>query len=277
MAVRVVTDSSSDLSPELSEEFGIEIVPLTIRFGDEEFVDGKELTTEAFWTKLQSSDVLPETAAPSVGAFESTFTRLADDGADGIICLNLSSKLSATMQSAQLAAKALDGVTPIEIVDTQTVSGAIGMLALHAAQRAEDGADLETITSEVISMSERTHLYAALDTLEFLKRGGRIGAAQALVGSLLSIKPVIEIAGGVVAEAGKVRTRSKSFKFLVDAVAASPVERIGVMHAQADDVDVLIDELAKTIDVEPMIGLIGPVVGVHAGPGTVGIAWIDSA
>ena len=118
MAVRVVTDSACDLPPEMCEELGIEVVPLTIRFGDREYVDRKELTSDEFWRQLESSSVLPETAAPSVGAFEETFRRLHDDGADGIVCVNLSAHLSATMQSAQVAAKALDGLCPIEIIDS---------------------------------------------------------------------------------------------------------------------------------------------------------------
>ena len=153
MAVRIVTDSASDLPPETCDEFGIEVVPLTIRFGEEEFVDRKDLSTDDFWRKLESSSVLPETAAPSVGAFEETFRRLADDGADGIICVNLSAKLSATMQSAQVAAKALDGLCPISIVDSKSASMGIGTLARYAAQRAREGADLTTIVGEVESAS----------------------------------------------------------------------------------------------------------------------------
>src|SRR5689334_2286078 len=140
MAVRVVTDSACDLPPEVCDQLGIEVVPLTIRFGDREYVDRKELSTDAFWRELETASVLPETAAPSVGAFEETFRRLSDEGADGILCINLSGRLSATMQSAQVAAKALEGSTPIEILDSQSASMGIGNLALYAARRARDGA-----------------------------------------------------------------------------------------------------------------------------------------
>src|SRR5262245_37755413 len=122
MAVRIVSDSACDLPQDVCDEFGISIVPLTIRFGDREYVDREELTADDFWRELASSSVLPETAAPSVGAFEETFRRLSDEGADGVVCINLSARLSATMQSAQVAAKALDGDCPVEIVDSRSAS-----------------------------------------------------------------------------------------------------------------------------------------------------------
>src|SRR6478609_7646731 len=129
MPVRIVTDSACDLPEPICEELGIEVVPLTIRFGDREYVDRKELSVDAFWRELEASSVLPETAAPSVGAFEEVFRRLSDEeGTDGIVCINLSSRLSATMQSAEVAAKALDGKTPIEIVDSLSASMGIGNL-----------------------------------------------------------------------------------------------------------------------------------------------------
>ena len=137
--------------------------------------------------------MLPETAAPSVGAFEETFRRLHDDGADGIVCVNLSAHLSATMQSAQVAAKALDGLCPIEIIDSAIASMGIGILALHAARRASEGADVATIAREVNERRDRQKLFAALDTLEYLRKGGRIGGAQAMLGSMLSIKPIITV------------------------------------------------------------------------------------
>jgi DegV family protein with EDD domain len=212
MPVRIVTDSACDLPIPICEELGIEVVPLTIRFGDREYVDRTELSVDAFWRELDSSSVLPETAAPSVGAFEETFRRLSDDGADGIVCINLSARLSATMQSAQVAAKALDGATPIEIIDSRSASGGIGNLVVHAARRARAGAGIEEIVSEVDARRQRSHLFAALDTLEYLRKGGRIGGAQAMVGSMLSIKPIISVVDGAVESAGRVRTRSKALR-----------------------------------------------------------------
>jgi DegV family protein with EDD domain len=276
MAIRIVTDSACDVPSDVCADLGIEVVPLTIRFGEEEFVDRKELSTEDFWRRVETSAVLPETAAPSVGAFEEVFRRLADDGADGIVCVNLSSELSATIQSAQLAAKALDGVCPVEIVDSRSASVGIGHLALHAARRANEGADLATIVAELDDRRERSRLLGALDTLEFLQRGGRIGGAQAFLGSLLSIKPVITVRDGVVDQAGKVRTRSKALRYIVDHVPAGRVESLAVMHAQAPDVDEFVGMLSEKIgDVPVDVGAIGPVVGVHAGPRTIGAVWVE--
>ena len=278
MAVRVVSDSACDLPPETCEALGIEIVPLTIRFGSDEYVDRTELSTEDFWTKLQSSPVLPETAAPSVGAFEEAFRALHDAGADGIVCVNLSAHLSATMQSAQLAAKALDGLCPIEIIDSASASMGIGILALHAARRAAEGADVATIAREVNERRERQTLYATLDTLEYLKKGGRIGGAQAMIGSMLSIKPIITVLNGAVEQAGKVRTRSKALNFILEKVPAGRVESICVLHSGASDIEEFLAKLRPKVEgAEIVVGTVGPVVGVHVGPGAVGVTWIERA
>ncbi|HEV7526081.1 MAG TPA: DegV family protein [Acidimicrobiia bacterium] len=276
MPVRIVTDSACDLPESICQELGIEVVPLTIRFGDREYVDRKELSVEAFWRELETSSVLPETSAPSVGAFEETFRRLSDDGAEAIVCINLSARLSATMQSAQVAAKALDGKTPIEIIDSLSASMGIGNLALHAARRARAGASLEEIVSEVNARREREHVFAALDTLEYLRKGGRIGGAQAMLGSMLSIKPIINVLDGAVESAGRVRTRSKALKFLIDQIPAGKVEIISVLHANAPDLDEFLSMLEPVVpDAEVTVGTIGPVIGVHTGPRVMGIAWID--
>lgn len=276
MAVRIVTDSACDLPEAICEELGVEVVPLTIRFGSREFVDRKELSVDAFWRELEASSELPETSAPSVGAFEETFHRLSDDGADAIVCINLSARLSATMQSAQVAAKALDGKTPIEIIDSFSASMGIGNLVLHAARRARDGATLDEIVGEVKARRSREHVFAALDTLEYLRKGGRIGGAQAMLGSMLSIKPIISVIEGAVEPAGRVRTRSKALRFLIDQIPAGKVELISVLHANAPDVDEFLAMLAPVVpDAEVTVGTIGPVIGVHTGPRVMGIAWID--
>jgi len=276
MAVRVVTDSACDLPPEVCEQLGIEVVPLTIRFGDTEYVDRKELTTDAFWQKLETAAVLPETAAPSVGAFEEAFRSLHADGADGIVCVNLSASLSATMQSAQVAAKALDGLCPIEVIDSQTASMGIGNLVLHAARRAAEGADVSTIANEVTDGRSRQRLFATLDTLEYLKKGGRIGGARAMLGSMLSIKPIITVVDGAVEEAGKVRTRSKALQFIIDKIPEGNVESICVLHSAAVDLDAFIAKVQpKVPGAEMIVGRIGPVVGVHVGPGAIGLTWIE--
>jgi len=274
MTVRIVTDSASDLPESACEEFDIEVVPLTIRFGSREYVDRQELSADAFWRELETSSVLPETAAPSVGAFEERFRQLSDDGAEGIVCINLSSALSATMQSAQVAAKALEGETPVEIIDSKSASMGIGNLVLYAARRARDGASVDEIVRAVEDRRDRQALFATLDTLEYLRKGGRIGGAQALLGSMLSIKPVVEVRDGVVEEAGKVRTRSKALRGLADHVRAQPVENVAVLHGHAPDLDELLDLLEPMVPrAEIVTGIVGPVIGTHAGPRVIGVTF----
>lgn len=276
MTVRIVTDSASDIPQNVCDELGIEIVPLSIRFGDREYQDRTELTTEEFWAEMAKAAVLPETAAPSVGAFEETFRRLADNGATGVVCINLSSKLSATMQSAQVAAKSLEGVCPIEVVDSLNASMGIGVQVIRAAEMARDGADVATIVAAIEDLRTRTKVLFTVDTLEFLKKGGRIGAAQALLGSVLSIKPVMKTEDGQVAPAGKVRTRSKALQFIIDEAKAAPIEQICVMHTMANDLDDFIKMVEPFAPEGAMIvAQVGPVVGVHTGPGVAGLAWIE--
>jgi DegV family protein with EDD domain len=274
MGVRVVTDSACDLPDDLIERHGIRVVPLTIRFGTEELIDRKELSTDEFWRRLADSDVLPETSAPSAGAFEGAFRRLVEDGATGIICINLSSKLSATMQSAQVAAQAVQADCPVVVIDSLMVSMGLGSLCLTAAQRAADGDSLDSIVANVTDRRNRSKLYGALDTLEFLKKGGRVGNARALLGTMLAIKPVLEVRDGVVEEAGKVRTRSKALRLLVDRVKEGPFENLAVLHGNAPDVDELLDLLEPLAARDQIVvGQIGPVIGTHAGPRVIGVTF----
>lgn len=274
MAVRVVTDSACDLPDDLIENLAIEVVPLTIRFGHEELVDRKELSTEEFWRRLAQSDVLPETSAPSAGAFEETFRRLAGDGATGIVCINLSSKLSATMQAAQVAAQSVQEVCPVTVIDSMSVSMGLGNLCITAAERAADGDSLDSIVANVTDRRNRTKLFGTLDTLEYLKKGGRVGNARALLGSMLAIKPVVEVRDGQVEEAGKVRTRSKALRLLVDRVKEGPFENLAVLDGNAPDrVDLLNLLEPLSAGEEIVVGQIGPVIGTHAGPGVIGVTF----
>jgi len=274
MTVRVVTDSACDLSETLVEAMRIEVVPLSIRFGDEELVDREELSPEDFWDRLRSSTALPETSAPSAGKFEERFRGLIDRGATGIICINLSSRLSATMQAAQVAANAVRDQCPIVVIDSRTVSMGLGALCLTAARRAADGAKLEEIVEDVLSRRDRTRLFGALDTLEYLKKGGRIGNARALLGSMLSIKPIVEVREGAVEEAGKVRTRSKALHLLAEKAKAQPIDSLAVLHGQAPDVEDLLDMLGEIFPRDDIVtGLVGPVIGTHAGPGVIGVSF----
>jgi DegV family protein with EDD domain len=274
MGIRVVTDSACDLPHHLVEALGIEIVPLMIRFGNEELVDQEELTTAEFWDRVERFDGLPETAAPSPGAFEARYRRLIERGATGIVCINLSSHFSGTMQSAQVAAAAVAGQCPVQVIDSQSASMGQGNLCLTAARRAADGDSLESIVAEVVHRRDRTKLYATLDTLEHIRKSGRIGNARALLGSMLSIKPIIEIRDGVVEEVSKVRTRSKALRELAAKAAESKIEHLAVLHGNAPDLDELLELLAPIFPPDEIItGIVGPVIGTHAGPRVIGVSY----
>ena len=280
--VRIVTDSACDLPAEIAESLGIEIVPLSIRFGDEEFIDRDELSVAEFWSRCVNMSTLPETAAPAPGQFEAVYRRLAAAGTTGIVVVSLSGALSATIQSAELAARSVmaddDVDVDVRIVDSRTVTLGIGTIALACARAAADGAGLDEVEALAIDLSARTRVFAALDTLENLKKGGRIGGAKAFLATALSIKPIIDVTGGVVAEAGKQRTRSKALAHLVERFKSyeGRVENLAVLHADCSDVDVFVDMLRPHYDGEIVVGEIGPVIGTHGGRGTIGVAFHET-
>jgi DegV family protein with EDD domain len=274
--VRIVTDSACDLTRAEVEQHRVAIVPLTIRFGDREYVDVTELTPEDFYAEMARSEILPETAAPSPGAFDATFRRLADEGADAIVCINLSGELSATGQSARTAANALGGDIDVRVVDSRSITAGLATIVLDACRAAEAGASADEIVAGCSELSERVHVFGVLDTLDNLKKGGRIGGAQALLGTMLSIKPIVDLSSGAVVEAGRQRTRRKALSWLHDRLAgAGDVGRITVMHAMAPDVDEFIASLADIVDTDDLrVGTIGPVIGSHAGPRVIGLTWV---
>lgn len=274
--VRIVTDSACDLTATEVERHRVAVVPLTIRFGDREYVDVTELTPAAFYAEMARSDVLPETAAPSPGAFDATFRRLADEGAEAIVCINLSGELSATGQSALSAANALEGDIDVRVVDSRSITAGLATIVLDACRAAESGASADEIVTGCNELSARIHVFGVLDTLDNLKKGGRIGGAQALLGTVLSIKPIVDLSSGAVVEAGRQRTRRKALSWLHDRLAdAGDVEQITVMHAMAPDVDDFIASLADIVDPADLrVGTIGPVIGSHAGPRVIGLTWV---
>lgn len=275
MTVHIITDSSCDLPNEVATGLNINIVPLSIRFGNDEFVDRRDLTTEQFWQRCQGSDTLPETAAPSPGAFEQAYRSAMDANATAVIVITISSDLSATMEAALSAARAVGPEVDIRVIDSRTVSLGLGNLARQAAEAARTGADAQTIEDAVRESLQRTRVHAALDTLDNLKKGGRIGAAQSLLGSLLSIKPLIEVRDGIVVPAGKQRTRTRALNHLIELVSSqdSTIQNLAVLHAACDDVDQLVSALAPLVDHEILVGQVGPVVGSHAGIGTIGVTF----
>ncbi len=275
MAVAVVTDSSCDLPAELVAEHHIEVVPLSIRFGDEELVDRVDLTPAQFWSRCASSSTLPETSAPSPGAFETAFRKAAAHGPDGVVCVNLSSKLSATIQAAQAAARAVEGEVAVRIVDSRSVTMGLGMIVLATARAGAAGKSLDEVAAVAEDLSQRTRVYGTLDTLENLRKGGRIGGAQAFLGSLLSVKPSIVVQGGAVEPGPKLRTRARGLAWLAEKVAADqPPGDVAIVHGDAPDVDQLRGLLAAHVPAERIvIADLGAVIGTHAGPRTVGVAY----
>ena len=275
MTVRIVTDSSCDLPQDIADSLGISIVPLSIRFGDEEFIDRTTITADEFWARCNASPVLPETAAPSPGQFEAEYRRLKADGASAIVVVALSSSLSATMQSAELAARAVAGDIDVRIVDSRNASMGLGLTAIECAEAALKGANADDIVRLAEDLIPRTRVFGALDTIENLKKGGRIGGAKALLASALSIKPLIEVRNGLVEEAGKQRTRSKALAHLIDILRqnADGLERVGILHAQCADIDQFVASVREVWSGDVIVGDIGAVIGTHAGVGTIGVAF----
>ena len=273
--VRIVTDSACDLTDDLVKQHEVIVVPLTIRFGAEEFEDRRDLTPDEFWRRCQGKGALPETAAPSPGAFIAAFQQAADEGAEGVLCLTLSSKLSATYASAVTAADTFTGI-PVRVVDTLSVTMGQGLLVIASAEDAASGTGLDALFSAAEERCPRARVYGVLGGLEFLQRGGRIGGAQALLGSLLSIKPVIMVKDGVVAEESKQRTRSRALSYMTTKVTVdAPLERLAVADGACDDIDDVVRQLSGIPVQHPLVSVqLGPVVGSHTGPNTVGICYI---
>ena len=274
MTVRIVTDSACDLPQSVADDLGIEIVPLSIRFGSDEYIDRVDLTTAEFWQRSAASPVLPETAAPSPGLFEQTYRSLIADGATGIVVISLSGGLSATLQSAELAARAVAGEIDIAVIDSNSVTLGLGIIAAACARAARSGASLPDVTALAKDLSSRTKVWGALDTLDNLKKGGRIGGAKAMLASVLSIKPIIEVRNGKVEEGGKQRTRTKALAFLIKKLQTyDGVENLAILQADCSDVEQFEAMVRQHYSGEILIGDIGPVVGSHTGRGTIGLAF----
>lgn len=276
MPVKIVTDSAADLDPALAAELDVRVVPLTIRFGDEEFTDGVELTPEQFYAKMASSEVFPATAAPAPGAFETAIREAGADG-DAVVVINISSDLSATMQSAENAARAIGDDLDVRVVDSKSITATQGLKVIHAARAGAGGATADDVVALVEDLRTHSRVYGALSTLDNLKKGGRIGGAQAMLGSVLSIKPIIDISTGSVTEAGKVRTRRKSLIWMRDKLFAEPhIDELALCSGNSDDVEELLELIAPRYDREQVqLWTIGPVIGTHGGPGVIGFAWHD--
>jgi DegV family protein with EDD domain len=274
--IKIVTDSASDLAPDLAERHDITVVPLTIRFGDTEFLDRRDLTPDEFWSRCATSAVLPETAAPSPGAFQETFEQAAAAGYDGVVCICLSAALSATFQAATAAAQAVGNDFPVRVIDSRSITMGQGLMALSAARLSSEGKGMEDVAGLTQELLTRTRVFGALDTLDYLKKGGRIGGASAFLGSLLSIKPIIQVCDGVVEAESRQRTRTRSLHYLVEKVRQQgTLEQLAVLNAAAPDIEDLLTMMSEVFPRENMIMAdVGPVIGAHSGPGTVGVTFL---
>lgn len=278
MGIRIVTDSTSDLSPELLREYGIEMVPLTVHFGPESFLDVVEMDAAGFWQKLKESPHHPKTAQPAPGDFLEVFKRIHAEG-DEILAIVISANLSGTMNSAQVAAQMLPEAK-VTLVDTKSVTLGLGMVCIEAVRMARTGKSVAEIVPAIQAICDRMNIFFTLDTLEFLQKNGRIGKAQALLGGLLGIRPVLQVdREGLVAPADKVRGRSKvlprAMELMQERVPAGRKIRLAVLHTQAPtDAQAWLAEIAKIYAVEEsFVAEIGPVLATNAGPGTVGVAF----
>ena len=280
MGVRIVTDSTADIPVELAEKLGIAIVPLTVFFGDEAFLDGIELDNAGFYRKLQASKELPRTSQPAPANFQETYTRLIDEGADAILSVHLSSKLSGTYQSACTARDSLPESVrhiPIEVIDSKNISVGMSRAVMLAVEEARQGLGLDVIKAHAIDQLARTHILAVLDTLEYVKRGGRIGGARALLGNLLSVKPIIALKDGVVVPVEQPRTRSKAYARVAQLLAEKgKIEHVSIAEASEDVGRQLAEAIKTTYSGDVPIYLLGASLGTHTGPGTAAIAYVTA-
>ncbi len=284
-SVAVLTDSTADLSPGQAASAGVTVVPLYVRFGAEELRAGVDLTTEGFWEKMLAPGTeIPTTSAPSIGDFTAAFEAAFAAGAGAIVCPTLGHKLSATFQSATLAAEQMPD-REIHLIDTGSTSMSTGIPALMAADLARTGMAAADIASEIRRRLPDVDLFVAVDTLEYLRKGGRLSAARAVVGSMLSVKPIITVTDGAVVMADKERSRAKARALVIAKIAEAPVERLAILHtptSPTEEVEAFRAQLLAAIPggVDPAMvttGLIGASTGPHLGPDLMGAAFLRAA
>ena len=277
MTVAVVVDSTADIPRPIREELGITVVPLMILFGSEQFRDGVDLSDDEFYARLVEGTVHPTTSQPSAGDFAEAYGRLAQDH-DGIISIHLSGKLSGTVRSAQQAVEMVPDV-PIRVIDSGSVSMGLGFLGVEAAQMAKAGQGLDEIAAAIEGMVSNVVLWAVLDTLKYLERGGRIGRGRAFLGTLLNVKPLISVRDEVI-PLERVRTHRKAIARMVElASAEGPYKHLAVLYSTGKE---YADELASQLDgihprSEIIVSQLTGVIGVHGGPGVLGVTGIKAS
>ena len=278
MAVKVVTDSLSDITGDLTRELGIDVVPLYVRFGEKVYRDRVEITTEEFYHKLVHDAVLPTTTQPPPGDFLDVFNRLAKE-TDEILVIVVSSKLSGTYQSALQAKNLMDGKCRIEVIDSLTVAMGLGLMVIGAAKKAQTGASLDELVDSVYRAMSRSHLIMFFDTLKYLAKGGRIGKASSLMGSMLSVKPILAVKDGEMSPLTRVRSLNAGIDCMYNMVAELPkIEAMAVEHATTpDDADRLIERLGSLFPKERIHrSVISPVIGTYAGPNAMALTVLEA-
>lgn len=271
--IRVVTDSTADIPEQIQRDAGIMMVPLSVNFGSESLLDKVEITHAEFIRRLKTAKTLPTTSQPSPGRFEEVYRQLADDGADGIVSIHLSEKLSGTAGSARIAAEAVADRVPVTVIDSRTITLGLGFLALEAVRVAATGADLTAVADAVRKMIPNIHIIFFADTLEYLQKGGRIGRAAMIAGSILALKPLMRLDEGVVVPHERTRTRTKAIDGLVKFVKDFPqIRQLGALQIGDADIDTLLDRLAAIYPRDKIVVTdVSPVIAVHVGPGTLGV------
>jgi DegV family protein with EDD domain len=276
MTTKIVTDSTCDLPAELVNEHGISVIPMYINFGEQGYQDGIEISRQEFYQRLPESDPFPTTAAPGVDSFKEVYSRLAEEGADEILSIHVSASLSAVMDVANTAAQEFQDI-PVTVYDSNQLSLGTGYQVLDAAQGAEQGLGIQDLLPILDDQSSRTHVIAALDTLEYLKRGGRMNAFMANLGSLLQVKPILTMHAGTPG-AERVRTKERSINRLIEMVEEfGPIQKVALVHTNAESEAAILWQKASHLFPDQEIPLsidVTPVLGAHLGPGAVGFTCI---
>ena len=271
--VAIVTDSVSDMPPDVAASYGITVVPLIVSFGSESFRPNVNMTTAEFWTRMTAPDApFPTTAACSAGDFLTAFDAAFEGGAESVVCITVSDQLSATLKAA-LIARDMRPDREIHVIDSRSASAGEGMLAQMGARLATEGKSGTEIAAVLTDRQKDIDLYVALDTLEYLKRGGRISGARAAIGGVLNVKPIITVIDGVVENADRVRSRAKARERVLELLTAKPLERATVLHSTNADVEDFYARFIERSGLDPSLVdtlVIGASVGPHLGPGCVG-------
>ena len=273
MTVKIVTDSSCDLPAELIQELGITVVPLYVRFGDEVYREQVDISLDEFYRRLEQGTVHPVTIQPNPQDFAAAYQKVAPE-ADGIVSIHISGKLSGTCNSALQGKETIENGCPIEVIDSQVITVGLGPICIAAAKMAKAGESLSSVVEEVKQMLSNIHLLNLLDTLKYLQKGGRIGKAKALLGSVLNVKPLITLKEGEVVPAGQVRSRSKGIERLFSFVESiSNIDDLAVAYnTTPDEAHALAERLGSIFNKEAIkVVRLGTTLGVHMGPGALAI------